>query len=464
MNLVKKLLIAHGDQKIRRRLVLFLAAAGYDLRAFGTAEAALESARNEWFDLALVDYELSGARDFSPIEALKKIQPTVPIILCVQKLELPVIVKGIRMGVTDVLARDNLVSVVRRAAALLNPNRPEPAERDSVTADEMAEVEAVLDRITGRGAGQNPDACDHAENDLPSELLRGAKERAMLEAKNARLEIEKAALEAELKTLLSQIDDSSHLEADFADLGSQREIASAAQAAIDEKARKLAEIRGEIARERLALEEQRIRAAADQPEGTPAKERTELAAWRARLEQEDDRIRAEAARLQHESNQIAQERRRWHDDLDQLREQETNLRDYETRLRQVQAQLEADRVLWFSARNSPSRSPFVDDPLLKEAWQKLQRASELLEAERANFCDEKLAFAEYEVLVRHREEKAREVTLKNDGLNKLQTSLSSSLVPADVSVGAATISAVKSISRAPFDMAKAVFSGKKTGE
>jgi CheY-like chemotaxis protein len=465
MNLVKKLLIAHGDQRIRRRLVLFLADAGYDLRAFGTTDAALESARNEWFDLALVDYELSGARDFSFIEALKKIQPTVPVILCVQKLELPVIIKGIRVGVTDVLARDNLASVARRAAAFLNPDLPEPAGHDMVTADEMAEVEAVLDRITGRGARQNTESCGNADDDLPSELLRGAKERAMLEAKNARLEIEKIALETELRTLLSQIDDSSHLEADRADLGSQREIAAAVQAAIDEKAGKLAEIRGEIARERLALEEQRINtAAADQSAAAPDKERAELAAWRARLEQEDDRIREEASRLQHEANKIAQERRRWHEDLDQLREQEANLHDYEARLRQVQAQLESDRVLWFSARNTASRSPFAEDPSLKDAWQKIQRATELLEAERANFCDEKLAFAEYEAQVKRREEKAREVATKNEELNNLQPSLPVSLVPADVSMGAATISAVKTFSRAPFEMAKSVFSGKKTGE
>jgi len=465
MNLVKKLLIAHGDQRIRRRLVLFLADAGYDLRAFATADAALESARNEWFDLALVDYELSGVRDFSFIEALKKIQPTVPVILCVQKLELPVIVKGIRVGVTDVLARDNLASVARRAAAFLNPDLPDPAGYDTVTADEMAEVEVVLDRITGRGAGQNIESGDNADGDLPSELLRGAKERAMLEAKNARLEIEKTALETELRTLLSQIDESSHLEADMADLGSQREIAAAVQAAIDEKARKLAEIRGEIARERLALEEERISAAAPDPSvAAPDQERAELAAWRARLEQEDDRIREEASRLQHEANKIAQERRRWHDDLDQLREQEANLRDYEARLRQVQAQLESDRVLWFSARNTSSRSPFAEDPALKDAWQKLQRATELLEAERSNFCDEKLAFAEYEAQVKRREEKTREVATRNEELNNLEPSLSASPVPADVSMGAATLSAVKTFSRAPFEMAKSVFSGKKIGE
>jgi ActR/RegA family two-component response regulator len=465
MNLVKKLLIAHGDQRIRRRLVLFLADAGYDLRAFATAEAALESARNEWFDLALVDYELTGARDFSSIEDLKRIQPTVPVILCVQKLELPVIVKGIRVGVTDVLARDNLASVVRRAAALLNPDLPEPAGHDVVTADEMAEVEAVLDRITGRGAGPDSDSCDQADGDLPSELLRGAKERAMLEAKNARLEIEKAALETELRTLLSQIEDSSHLEADIADLGSQREIAAAAQDAIDEKARKLAEIRGEIARERLALEEQRLNAAAaDQSAGAPAEERAELDAWRARLEQEDDRVREEASRLQHEANKIAQERRRWHEDLDHLREQEANLHEYEARLRQVQAQLESDRVLWFSARNPASRSPFAEDPSLKDAWQKLQRATELLEAERTNFCNEKLAFAEYEAQVRRREEKTREIAAKNEELNRLQPALPASPVPADVSIGAATLSAVKTFSRSPFEVAKSVFSGRKAEE
>jgi chromosome segregation ATPase len=329
----------------------------------------------------------------------------------------------------------------------------------------MAEVEAVLDRITGRGARQNTESCGNADDDLPSELLRGAKERAMLEAKNARLEIEKIALETELRTLLSQIDDSSHLEADRADLGSQREIAAAVQAAIDEKAGKLAEIRGEIARERLALEEQRINAAAaDQSVAAPDKERAELAAWRARLEQEDDRIREEASRLQHEANKIAQERRRWHEDLDQLREQEANLHDYEARLRQVQAQLESDRVLWFSARHAPSRAPFADDPSLKEAWQKLQRASELLEAERANFRDEKLAFLEYEAEVKRREEKIQEIALKNEELNQLQPALTPSLVPPDVSMGAATRSAVKTLSRSPFEMAKAVFSGKKNGE
>jgi len=454
MNVVKKLLIAHGDQKIRRRLVLLLADAGYDLRAFGTVDAAVESARNEWFDLALVDYELSGTRDFSFVGTLKKIQPTLPVVLFVQQFELSIIVKGIRVGVTDVMSQNDLISVGRRVSTLLNPDAaPPPADQEGVTAAELAEVEVALDRMSGRDAGQSS---DHPSSDLPAELLRGAKDRAALEAKNSRLEAEKSALESELKTLLSQLADASRLEVESAELHSQLEIAAAAQAAIDAKARQLAETRAEIARERTALEEERRRVEAAS-NGELAKERSELNLRRAELQQEEDRLREEAARLQYEATKLARERRRWHDDLDLLREQEKNLHDYEERLRQVQAQLEADRVLWFSSRGTPSRSPFNDDPALQEAWQKLQRATELLEAERMNFRDERLAFAEYEAEVKRREAKAKELMLKIEERNALPPP------PAPDSSSSVTVgvAAVKSITRAPFEVAKAVFSTKK---
>ena len=54
MNFVKKILLAHGDEKARRTLTLLLAGAGYDVRPCGCSEMALEAARSEWFDLSLV--------------------------------------------------------------------------------------------------------------------------------------------------------------------------------------------------------------------------------------------------------------------------------------------------------------------------------------------------------------------------------------------------------------------------
>ena len=73
----------------------------------------------------------------------------------------------------------------------------------------------------------------------------------------------------------------------------------------------------------------------------------------------------------------------------------------------MQAQLEADRVLWFSSRHV-THSPFQDDAAVKAAWEKLQRATDLLEAERAVFRDERMAMRELESDLKRRETKLEE--------------------------------------------------------
>ncbi|PTY08494.1 hypothetical protein DB347_02620 [Opitutaceae bacterium EW11] len=464
MNLVKKILIVHGDAKMKRRLVLMLADAGYDLRAFIKPDAALETARVEWFDLALVDAQLSGTQDFEFVEALKKIQPTVPVVLVVPQLELPLIVKGIRMGLSDVLpVAHDLRPLLRRVNSLLRVNTAAGAEDESLSPNEIAEAEAVLEVLGNPDIGQSTDPFNTP--DFRQELMRGAKERAMLEAKSERLEHEKAALEAELKTLLSQNADALRLQNEFTDLRTQREMAAAAQALIDQKARALAEARSELARERSALEEERKKLATSTQSVSPfgktpdelVREKTELDQLRARLLAEESRLREEAARIQHEGTQLAQERRRWHEDLDLLREQENNLREYEARLRQLQAQLEADRVLWFSSRPQ-SRSPFNDDAAVKAAWEKLQRATDLLEAERAVFRDERMAMRELEMDLKRREAKLEEMsgklTEQEKRLRGLPPSTTHSPLPGAVSNP--PIPVKKPLSRAPFEMAKSL--------
>lgn len=477
MNLVKKILIVHGDPKMKRKLVLMLADAGYDLRAFIAPEAALETARVEWFDLALIDAQLSGAQDFEFVEALKKIQPTVPVVLVVPQLELPLIVKGIRMGLSDVLpVAHDMRPLLRRVNNLLRIPTTPAAEEDSLSSTELAEAEAVLQVLGNPDIGQSADPFNTP--DLRQELMRGAKERAMLESKSERLEHEKAALEAELKTLLSQNADALRLQTEFTELRNQREMAAAAQSLIDQKARALAEARSELARERTALEEERRKLTTSTNSVSPfskspdetVRERAELDQLRARLAAEEARLRDESARIQHQNTQLAHERRRWHEDLDLLREQENNLREYEARLRQLQAQLEADRVLWFSARPQ-SRSPFNDDAAVKAAWEKLQRATDLLEAERAVFRDERMAMRELEVELKRREAKMDELSAKLTdqekrlrGLPPAHNSLPMAFGPAASGHGFSTSSTkVKTISRAPFEMAKSLL-GRSKGE
>lgn len=456
MNLVKKILIGHSDPKIRRRLVLLLADAGYDVRAFATADAAAENARGEWFDLAVVAIDLSGAPGFSFVDRLKQLQPTVPVLLLVSQLELPLVVQGIRLGVADIVAfGDDPRVLLRRIEGVFNPGITMVPE--NVTPEDLAQVESILEKLpSGAGYSAHPYGLHTFEPD--ADLLQVSKEKAILEARFDRLQREKTALEAELKTLLAQGADAARLQAELAELKSERELAAATQAAIDEKARVLAETRATIASERSALDAERRQLAAAAPAAPRSEEiekiRAELTAWRERLGEEEDRLAAEGTRFRQEVGQLNQERRQMQEDLDLLRTEEENLRAYEERLREAQAQLEADRVTWSGSAGRPTTSPFTDDAALREAWAKLQRATELFEAEQANVCDDRLALREHDKAVKRREEAVRD--------REIQIALYEKQLQAQLREAApAPPTAMQNLTRAPYAMARALFSSEK---
>jgi len=400
MNPVKKILVLHSDVKIRRRIALLLADAGLDVRAHPDLEAATEQVRGEWFDLALIDEDISGRPETTSIEKLRKLQPTLPILLLVPKLELPLVVQGIRLGVADVVALDPDPGAVLQKVRSLIGLAPVAADND-VTPGEIADIETMIE---GLESGAAP-ASDSA---AAADLLRVSRENASLAARVERLLQEKSGLEAELRTLLAQTTDAQRMEAELAELKTERELAAATQAAIDEKARGLSELRAAVAAERNALAKER--------EASPApgsREASEIEAWKRQLDEREDSLAGEAHRIRQDAAQLAHEKRRWHDDLDLLRDREENLRVYEARLREIQSQLEADRVLWFSTQSKPAQvSPFVNDAALKEAWTKLQRATELLEAEQSNLKDERLTMTDREAAVKRREELVRDREIK----------------------------------------------------
>jgi hypothetical protein len=122
----------------------------------------------------------------------------------------------------------------------------------------------------------------------------------------------------------------------------------------------------------------------------------------------------------------------------------------------MQGQLEADRVVFSSTHmKQATRSPFTDDAALQEAWAKLQRASEILETERAHFREDKLALRDWEKTVKNREESlsAREARIAEQ-----EQRLREAFPPSAVNAPAPTM---RSFTRAPFSTAKAVLLGKK---
>ena len=462
MNLVKKILIGHSDPKVRRRLVLLLADAGFDVRAFATADAAAENARGEWFDLAVVANDLSGATGFSFVDRLRQLQPTVPVLLVVSQLELPLVVEGIRQGVADIVAlSDDPRPLLQRIEGVFNPGAT-PVMTECVTPEDLAQVESMLEKLRS-GGGHSAHPYGMHINEPHADLLQVSKEKAILGARFERLQREKAALEAELKTLLAQGADATRLHAELTELRTQRELAAATQAAIDEKARALAETRAAIASERSALEAERRQLAAAAPDSAQSEEiektRAELTAWRERLGEEEDRLAAEGTRFREEVTQFTHQHRQLQEDLELLRTQEENLRAYEERLRQIQAQLEADRVRWSGTAGRPpvTMSPFTDDAAVREAWAKLQRATELFEAEQANVCDERNALREHTKAVKQREEAVRDREIQIALYEKqLRAQLNEMQAPS-----APPPSTMQNLTRAPYAMARALFSSEK---
>lgn len=166
---------------------------------------------------------------------------------------------------------------------------------------------------------------------------------------------------------------------------------------------------------------------------------------------------------------LAEERRRLHDDHEALREREANLREYENRLRALQAEIEAGRngaqfPAPVRATVSPfhrpaSRTPFTDEAALQAAWEKLHRARALMEAEQEHLRDDRIAQHDWETEMKQREEA---VATREAELAAREAQLAAATAETSEPVaGEHTMSAVTRLTRAPFEMARSVFGGKK---
>ncbi len=107
-------------------------------------------------------------------------------------------------------------------------------------------------------------------------------------------------------------------------------------------------------------------------------------------------------------NALAEERRRLDEDIAELRQTEANLRAYEKRLRALQAEIEAagrQRSTTHAPVRAKSRTkaPFAGNAdELREEWEKLIRARELLELEQAHVRGDRLALSDETAVVRRR--------------------------------------------------------------
>lgn len=313
----------HADAHHRRVLAMLLVEAGLKVRAVEPTENAIEVAVAEPFDLILVGYEGMGEAAFSLAGEIRdRLGDEPPVVMLLPELQLPLVVQGIREGLSDVWPlNEDPQPVVRRVLALVLPERMDPLA--NVPSVEMSEVERTLQEM--------------------EPMLRAL--QADEEAVEMRERFKRALLE----------------------LQGERDMMQAAQAAMDERARMLAD-------ERAALHLQRQTLAAD-------------------------RVRIDRAR-----EELREERAIWEETLRDLQNREANLRDYEARLRERESGIEA--------RLAGTRLPFARQPDLEREWDALEKSREVFEAEKAMFRDERMVLCDLDNQIRKREERLRELETK----------------------------------------------------
>lgn len=146
MKTPKRILVAHADAHTRRMLTMLLVESGLIVQAVEPETDAVTLLRGGPFDLALIGHLEPSDDLFALSIPLRELQPDLPIVMLLPQLELPLVVQGIRHGLTDVLPlRNDPKPVVRRILSLVGVDVDvEP------TAAELAEVEATLSQLDPR--------------------------------------------------------------------------------------------------------------------------------------------------------------------------------------------------------------------------------------------------------------------------------------------------------------------------
>ena len=196
--MTKKILIAHSNLKAKRTLTLLLADAGFDIRAASKAPEAVELAKHELFDLAVIEQALRIPEP-DMLGAIRREQPTLPVFLMAKDLALPAIIQAIRLGVADVFNQpEDFKAIVERIFAYLCPGQTFGG------AEALGEIDTLPATAAGKGGAKAPAESGGIAKQLSTlkaELSKLSKEQSELALATENLRAEREALQGEVESL-----------------------------------------------------------------------------------------------------------------------------------------------------------------------------------------------------------------------------------------------------------------------
>ncbi len=114
-------LIVDDDERFRERLARAFAARGFDVRAAASAAEALELARAESPECAVIDLKMPGTDGLSLLAELKKIDETTRVVILTGYGSIATAVEATRLGATNYVPKpadvDDILAAFERGEA-----------------------------------------------------------------------------------------------------------------------------------------------------------------------------------------------------------------------------------------------------------------------------------------------------------------------------------------------------------
>jgi DNA-binding response OmpR family regulator len=129
----QRILTIEDDPAIRRGIVDALRFAGYDVLEAGDGRSGLELALQRQYDLLLLDLVLPELDGFEILEQVRRLRPTMPVIVLTARGEEADRVRGLRDGADDYIVKPfSVKELLARVEAVLRRTPERPRQLDQI--------------------------------------------------------------------------------------------------------------------------------------------------------------------------------------------------------------------------------------------------------------------------------------------------------------------------------------------
>jgi two-component system response regulator RegA len=145
------ILVVEDDDAYRKVLVSALTDRGYDAQGMADAESAIEAARRESPEMAVVDLRLPGQSGLEVVRELKSIDPTTAIVVLTGYGSIATALESVRLGAAHYLTKptdvDRILAALERGLSL--PPQDVSQDPPSLARVEWEHIQRVLTDCEG---------------------------------------------------------------------------------------------------------------------------------------------------------------------------------------------------------------------------------------------------------------------------------------------------------------------------